>query len=184
MEKIRLYETDKDLVKKIQKGLVKKDLNILYYLVFNNIVVSRSIYTKDYNEEYIKQHNLKTIDLPREGGTIVAFPKDIHIVYFVEEATFSGIPEEIIKLRKYFISRPETSKVQGNDFLVDGYKVASFSVKRLEPNDKVLFVNIIFDYDIDAEIIKHVCKKEMIKVPKGLKDFNVPYEDILNIVNL
>lgn len=184
MERIQIHPEDKKSINQLKKALKSKELNKLYYIVLDQILVHKSTVYDDYNDEYIKEHNYLTLDLPRDGGTIVGFPKDIHILYFVDEETFIGIPKEIMELNKFFGRKKYKSMIVGNDFLVEGYKVASFSIKRLNPKDKKLCVAIIVDYDIDLDIIKNICKKEMKKVPRGLKNFKIKYEDILNVLNI
>ena len=80
-------------------------------------------------------------------------------------------------LCKYFIDKGFTSvRCDNNDVLIDGFKVASGCESLV--ND-LNYMGYQISINQDLETIKHVCKKEMVKVPKALSDYGITTEEMI-----
>lgn len=65
-----------------------------------------------------------------------------------------------------------------NDILVDDYKVASGAEVMLPDGYEYIAYQISINQDLNA--IKHACLKPMVKVPKGLGEYGITTEDIVD----
>lgn len=133
----------------------------------------------DCDLEYCREHNIPAYLMDRGGGTIVCAAGNIGI------STITPLKDgwQCGKFVKAFIAYLKTFnlnvKTEKNDILIDGYKVAS-SVEIALPNDlKRVYSTYQISINQDIDAIKHICKKEMVKVPKGLSDYGFTTEQIL-----
>ena len=81
----------------------------------------------------------------------------------------------------YLKSKGLDAKSDGNDILVDGYKVASGVESEFKNGHRYMGYQISLVQNMD--LISKVCKKPMIKVPKGLADFGLTTDDIIEFCN-
>lgn len=58
--------------------------------------------------------------------------------------------------------------------------MASGAEIRVGDNLKNVYNTYQISINQDIEAIKHICKKEMIKIPKALSDFGITAEEIVN----
>lgn len=112
---------------------------------------------KEYcNEEYCKQHNIPIVDLWHEWGTIVVSP-------WAYSFWFIGIPEIewdyiIDKVAEYLWANKEW-----NDLIIEWYKVCGMSNYRP-------YKIVHLSYNVDMDLIEHICNKKMEKVPKWITE--------------
>lgn len=136
---------------------------------------------EDINEEYCVQNNIPVFRVQRTGGAIVSNTGDFDFVVVNNNTNTNQIPPLFSKLVHLLVSKNISFKMENNDLLLDGYKVASYAY-RLIPNG-MTYTAMHISMSVKMELIQNICKKEMRKVPKGLSDFGVTDEDILNILN-
>ena len=173
MQKIKLSESQ--YIQVIQDFMIHGGLDLEYYMVLKNIFVHKATDTDDCNIEYVKSHGYYFQELPRQGGTIVGFPGDVECIYFMLPNEYTGMPKEIQNLLGIIFDKGYTPIINGNDVLINNYKVASWSFKKI--NDYFL-VAIVASVNIDLDIIQHICLKPMEKIPKGLSEFGITTEDV------
>lgn len=113
------------------------------------------------------------------GGVIVNFEGDISVGnYTVENFDFGK--NFIQKLAEYLKSRGLNCEILNNDIIVDGqYKVASYMSQRV---GEVIYTAIHISINVDLELIKNICTKEMFKIPHGLSDYGITQDEIINFV--
>lgn len=70
----------------------------------------------------------------------------------------------------------KSARCDNNDVLVDGYKVASGCESSIGDYQYMGF-QISINQDLD--VIKGACNKEMVKVPKGLGEYGITTEDMV-----
>jgi hypothetical protein len=71
------------------------------------------------------------------------------------------------------------AEIIGNDIIVeDEFKVASFSSRRF---GKTLFGSFQISFTVNMDLIKSLCTKPMKKIPKGLNDYNIYFEEIYRV---
>lgn len=82
--------------------------------------------------------------------------------------------------RDFLINKGLNASIDNNDMMIDGFKVASGTEG--ETNGwRYLGYQISLNQDI--EVIKKVCKKPMVKMPKGLSDFGVTTDEVVDFCN-
>lgn len=109
---------------------------------------------KDFNKDYCDQNRIPTYYYGTEGGTIIGTKGDVTLgICFPSEIDIRTdmIMEMFISMfKKYGI----TLTVNGNDFLLDGKKVAGTA--QYEMNDMFAFI-VQFTFSDESELIKNVC---------------------------
>ena len=139
----------------------------------------------DVDLEYCKDHDIPCYNLHRSGGSIVYFKGNVswadvrpNDTENYENANISFLRELNKNLREKGIN----SILEGNDILIDGYKVASGYAINLPPDFKKTYSGVQINVNCDVEIIKKVCKKEMKKTPKALSDYGITTQDMVEFV--
>ena len=137
----------------------------------------------DCDFEYCKEHNIPVYNVKRDGGTIVYAKVTVNIA-MIFDVKYGWISENfnshLINYLKEHISLEHTIEPNANDILIDGYKVASGTELRVGENLEKIYAVFQLSINQDIEAIKHICKKEMVKIPKALSDFGITTEEIVN----
>lgn len=121
--------------------------------------------------EYYNTHNF--------GGVIVNFVGDISIANYSDTNDTFG-KDFLVLLRNFMKRKGYFLDIKGNDLIANGvYKVASFMSQRF---GDVLFTGIHISMNVDIDIINQICTKEMVKIPKGLTNFGVTTEELLDFI--
>lgn len=108
------------------------------------------------------------------GGTILGNKGDMAFAHF--DSVENGWMERFIS---YFIdwlkAKGLNATYESNDVLVDGYKVCGLCVTRYGRIDYTAgFIGV----NTNLDHIKAICKKPMVKVPKGLSEFGITTEEV------
>lgn len=134
----------------------------------------------DINEEYCRINNIEVYNSYNYGGCIVSSAGDVLIGKFKYEGWQDGI-NFASKFLKWLQDKGLNVQLGGNDFLVDGiYKVASYSSINL--GDRFIYTGVQIGINTNIENIKNICTKHMNKIPKGLADYGITTEEVLQIV--
>ena len=130
-----------------------------------------------HNEDYCESHNIKVHYTGHRGGCIVNFKNDISVGLINTNITVDYLVDVFVN---YFRQMGLDSYYDGNDIMVNNHKVIGISRKEIEGKISIaLHVSI----DMDLGLIENICIKPMNKVPKGLSDFGVTREDIIELIN-
>lgn len=127
----------------------------------------------EYDQEFVKQNNILAQHTHHSQGCFVAFPGDFVVLYFAEE---SEVMPFLTQIRDKFVEKlkeilPEHDIfVDNNDIMLDNKKISGASY-----SDYMAF---FVSYDPDPELIKHISKKDSVKVPGGLKETGLPLNRI------
>lgn len=132
------------------------------------------------NTEFIAANNIKSIYFDTGGGCIICFPDDLGILHFSTDYddNFSVVVTE--KVIVYLISKGLNVTQDGNDVLIDGYKV--FSTGRVNYNQRVVMTAIHVSINCDAELVDKICLKPMHKKPIGLSEYGITSNEILELI--
>lgn len=136
---------------------------------------------KDVNFDYCKENDIQVIDIGHRGGTLVLTDSAIGFAHIGKDFgnRFSNLI--VANLVVFLNSKGLNAKFDGNDILVDGYKVSSMGKAIVK--DKTYFTLQISMHN-DIDLIRKICLKPMIKPPKGLSDFGLDREEIVNFIKL
>ena len=107
-------------------------------------------------------------------GTIIANPGDFGIGHMGENN--NGWYNRFIA---YFLdwlkAKGLNAEFVSNDILVDGYKVCGICVNRY---GRIDYTGGLIGINTNLDHIKAICKKPMVKVPKGLSDYGITTEEV------
>lgn len=131
----------------------------------------------DCNEEYCEKHGIPYYKNREDGGCIVNFAGTINIADFRPSRDGWVYSEFLTDFSEYLKEKGLNAEYDGNDILVDGYKVASGFGYNLPPNYDRMFNAIGFFFNQDVELIRHICLKPMVKEPKGLEEYDITTEE-------
>ena len=160
----------------IQSAIVNKQNK-----AFGGIVTEMVIAKGDgmqFNEEYCKQNHIELLPYPNSGGCIVIFPDDIICGLLTQDATSTFAVDFLNAFAEWLETKDITAQFVGNDVLVDGtYKVASGSIKGF--NSDFAYVPIHISMQVDLDLIRNICQKPMVKIPKGLSEYGLTSQEVL-----
>lgn len=108
------------------------------------------------------------------GGTIIGNEGDLAFMHFTKNS--DNYQKRFVEsLTSYLTKKGLNTFYDGNDVLVDGYKVCGICTT---PYGDITYTAAFIGLNTKLEHIKLICKKPMIKIPKGLNDYNITTEDI------
>lgn len=126
----------------------------------------------EFDRDYAISHGYKIIDVPEGGGTMTHQIGDI-VFGMTTKTMYEDCPFSEIYLRcvaDELVSHGISAYVDGNDIMVDGYKVAGASNGRYQ---HISCGTLSVSMSVNIDDISAISKKEMVKTPKGLSDYNV-----------
>ena len=143
----------------------------VYYCVHNQTEVNYGN-NNDCDLEYCKQHSIPAYMMERNGGTIVCSKGNIGIssILPVETGWVCSKFSEAFAIWLYNKIKGHRIEIKDNDILVDGFKTASSTEIRVGENLSRIYSTFQISINQDVEAIEHICKKEMVKIPKALSD--------------
>lgn len=116
----------------------------------------------------------EVVESYNNAGTIVSNAGDILIGHFAPPE--NGWYDRFIA---YFINwlkaKGLNAEYTSNDILVDGYKVCGMCVTRY---GRIDYTGGIISLNVNLEHIKAICKKPMVKVPRGLSDYGITTAEV------
>jgi lipoate-protein ligase A len=126
------------------------------------------------DEELCKRLGYEIIESYCNGGTIVTNPGDLVIGhYYVLDNEWHK------RFSTYFCNwlceKGLKASLENNDITVDGYKVCGICITRYGNLD---FTGVAIGINTNLDHIKAICKKPMVKVPKGLSDYGITTEEV------
>lgn len=157
-----------EVVRHIQGGIHK----IGYVVIERPVAIVHRAYQVD--EEICKELGYEIVESYNNGGTILAKPGDI--IFSHLEAPENGW---LFRFADYFLewlkARGMNAVLDDNDILVDGYKVCGLCITRY---GRIDFSSAILSVNVNLDHIKAICKKPMVKVPKGLSEWGITTEEV------
>lgn len=129
-------------------------------------------------DEFKNDYNLKTYNTHNFGGIIINFKEDICVGHY-ETFGWNYGDNFLNAFKDYLISKKLNATREGNDILVDGYKVASYMSQNI---NSCIYTAIHISIGMELDMIKNICLKPMVKTPKGLKDYGFTQQEIIEWV--
>lgn len=127
-----------------------------------------------YDIEAINEYDFTVWQSAHKAGTIVCFPGDISFYYITKDANQlgKGVIDKAISYLKS-LDLPDV-ELHNNDILISGHKVASWAEIRLPCGMVQSLAH--FSINVDVEVIKKVCTKNVCKNPGSLSEYGVTTE--------
>lgn len=148
---------------KIGDALLCQNLGNKPYIIINN----NSNYNNDENYEIIKTQHC--------GGVGVIFPLDLGFTWINNRSILGDIVNDVCF---YLIEKNVPVYGEGNDIMINDKKL--FGTMSVFNNDKY-YEGIFLSFNTDTEVIKKICKKEMVKVPVGLAEYKITPEEMITL---
>ncbi len=172
MKAIELFEEN---IKEVILSHIERQEEALHYFIPTRTCVFVG-YGNTVEENVLAENGVFNIDIGNEGGAIVSEKDSFAFASFSKDVNNTFNQAFATSFAEYLRGKGLDIRLEGNDFLVDGvYKVASFSSRRY---GDLLFSAFHISYEVNLDLIKAICKKEMRKIPKGLKEYGVTKEEI------
>ncbi len=140
---------------------------------------------EDINLDYCTEHNIPVYNQNRKGGTIVCSPGNVGlgIIYTTEEYREFLFVRLMREFADWLNDRGLSVEYTKNDILVDGYKVASGCGFNLPPDFKRTYEGAQISINQDVELIRNICTKPMVKIPKGLSEYGITTNEVYTWVD-
>ncbi len=164
--------TSKDAVATIQDFIMNKKQGVAYC-----VHDEKSIFTtvsNNIDETYCQEHDYTILDTKHTGGVVVVNAGDISVIHFGDIGN-DWMHRFAKHLIEWYQEKGLDATFDGNDVLIDGYKISGLSAT---PYGNIQYSTIHIGINTNLEDIKAICKKPMNKVPKGLSEYGVTTEEI------
>lgn len=157
-----------EVVRHIQGGVHK----IGYVVIERPVAIVHKAYQVD-TETCVKL-GYEVVESFNNGGTILASEGDIIMshLYAPENGWLKRFAEHFVN---WLNARGLNAEYVDNDVLVDGFKVCGTCVTRY---GRIDFSSAIMTLNVNLDHIRAICKKPMIKVPKGLSDYGITSAEV------
>ena len=131
-------------------------------------------------ETHFKNNNadIEVLHTQHMGGCIINFTGDVCVYNFQDDFNDFG-QTFMCKLKNYLMGKGLNCKIAENDLLVDGYKCGSYMSRNI---DGVIYTAIHISINMDVDLIKSICTKPMVKIPKGLSEFGITTDEIKEFI--
>lgn len=126
------------------------------------------------DEETCIKYGYEVYESFNNGGTILASAGDIMFSHVgkLENGWISRFADYFIEWLK---AKGLNAVYEDNDILVDGYKVCGLCITKY---GRIDFSSGIISMNVNLDHIKAICKKPMVKVPKGLAEYGITTEEV------
>ena len=136
-------------------------------------------YSNILNKQFCVENDITLLDFPNEGGVIVVSEGDFDIGHFSKKTDNTFNDDFAKTLETYLKEKNIDARFMGNDLIVDGkYKCGSFSSRRF---GEIIYNAFHVSINCDLEMIKNICLKPMVKIPKGLKEYGISTQQIKSL---
>ena len=133
------------------------------------------------DKEFLEANGIKTVRLGNAGGCIVAFPENIEVGHFSKDIDNTFLERLTYEVMAFLKDRGLDVTRNNNDVLIDNtYKV--FSTSKATYDKAILFGAIHVSINCDAELIDQICTKPMKKIPKGLSEYGITSDEMLDLI--
>jgi hypothetical protein len=131
-------------------------------------------------QEFAKDSGIKTKRLGNAGGCIVAFPGNVEVGFFSKNLDNDFIERTTSEAIALFKRKGLEVVQDNNDILVDGYKV--FSTSKASYNHSIIFCAVHISINCDTDLVRKICTKPMVKIPKGLSEYGITTEEMFDLI--
>lgn len=133
------------------------------------------------DKDYLKANGIESVRLGNAGGCIVAFPGNIEVGHFSKDLDNAFLEKLTKAMIEMLESRGLSTSKDNNDILIDGiYKV--YSTSKAAYNGAIAFSGAHISINCDAEVVRGICTKPMVKIPRGLSDYGLTTEEVLALI--
>ena len=162
----------KDAVAIIQNFISKKKHGVAYCIHDEKSVFISKENAVDRN--ICQEMGYAVLDTGHTGGVVVVSEGDVSVIHFGSIGN-DWMHKFALYLIERYKERGLDASFNGNDVLMDGYKISGLSAT---PYDRIQYSTIHIGINTNLDHIKAICKKPMEKVPKGLSEYGITTEEV------
>lgn len=179
MKEITITHTGKETAVVCNANIRGRREGLLLYLPIEICALATVVGTID--EEFVESNGIDYVKLGNDGGCIVAFPGNIEIGYFSKDLNDTFLERVTENVMEFLKGKGLNATRDNNDILInETYKV--FSTSKANYNHKILFGAIHVSINCDAELVDKICTKPMNKIPKGLSEYGITSDEMLDLI--
>lgn len=168
----------KDITEELNH-LIQNRIEDVIYCIHEQPLVFKSTYG-EINKQYCVDNNYIICESQNMGGIIVANSGDINMAIMKQDGWYIG-EQLLVYLKDRLQDRIPNLSIDSNDLLLDGkYKMISYA--SINANNRLIYTCVHISFNPDVNAIQNICIKPMTKIPKGLNDFGITHDEIINII--
>lgn len=152
---------------------IKGGLHRIAYVVVDSPVAIVHRKTQ-VDEALCEEMGYEIVESYNNAGTIVSNAGDVLIGHFAEPEN-GWYDRFITHFIDWLKAKGLNAEYLDNDILVDGYKVCGMCVTRY---GRIDYTGGIISMNVNLDHIKAICRKPMVKVPKGLSEYGITTEEV------
>ena len=164
--------TQKDWLNEVTNYIRNGIYKIVYGVVESPVVIVHRKTQVD--EKVCKDLGYEIIESYNNAGTIVSNEGDVLIGHFYTPDN-GWYDRFITYFLEWLKAKGLNAEFVSNDILVDGYKVCGMCITRYGSID---YTGGIISMNVNLNHIKPICKKPMVKVPKGLSEYGITTKEV------
>ena len=157
-----------EVVRHIQGGIRK----IGYVVIERPVAIVHRATQVD--ADTCEEYGYEIVESFNNGGTILANQGDI-IASHLAEPENGWLNRFAACFVDWLKAKGLNAEFTNNDILVDGYKVCGTCITRY---GRIDFSSVYIGINTNLDHIKAICKKPMVKVPKGLSEYGITTEEV------
>lgn len=162
----------REAVSTIQHFIINQQYGIAYCVHDEKSVLVSE--TSAIDKDFCDEMGYKVFETQHSGGAVVVSVGDVSVIFFgkIGNDFMSNFANYLIDKYK---EKGLDATFDGNDVLVDGYKISGLSAT---PYGHIQYSTIHIGINTNLDHIKAICRKPMVKVPKGLSEYGITSEEV------
>lgn len=166
--KVSQKEWLNEATKYIQGGLHR----IAYVVVDSPVAI---VHSKTQVDEVVcDELGYEIVESYNNAGTIVSNSGDVLIGHFAQPEN-GWYDRFITHFLEWLKSKGLNAEFVSNDIVVDGYKVCGMCITRY---GRIDYTGGIISMNVKLDHIRQICRKPMMKVPKGLSEYGITTAEV------
>lgn len=137
----------------------------------NSVLVSA---TSEIDRDACTELGYEIMETQHSGGAVVVSKGDVSVIIFGDMGN-TYMPDFASYLVDKYKAKGLDATMDGNDVLIDGHKISGLSATRY---GDIKYSTIHIGINTNLDHIKAICKKPMVKVPKGLSEYGITTEEV------
>ena len=170
--------TQDEILNELESGLKEQSRSVIVEYISPQVNYG---FDDKPNFQYCENNNITCVNIGRRGGTFVINKGDVGFGN-VSKGLDNTVGERIYEtFVAYLRNKGFNASQNSNDILIDGYKVFGWASHYYKDFDAT-YITVHFTMSVDLELIRNICTKPMNKVPKGLVEFGITREEVIEFL--
>lgn len=170
MEVLKILQNN--WISAITKYISDGSHKIGYVVVDSPVAIVHRSYQVD--ETICKELGYEIVESYNNAGTIVSNVGDI-LIGQTNAPNNGWYDKFIVYFVNWLMSKGLNAEFKDNDILVDGYKVCGMCITRY---GRIDYTGGIISINTNLTDIFKICRKPMVKVPRGLSEWGITTEEV------